>query len=213
MHNQKSLIIWDLDGTLLDVRPGVHKSVDYVAIKHGLRLLSKEERALMIANPRIKNGFEVAYGLSENEAEICACEFREIYLRNYLYEAKLYPGILCVLERFREQGMLQTIATNKGEEHAMKLSVYFGLTQYCFPIVGSWSVNTTKKDILAKCIKCFSRGEITNITMIGDNYADRSAAQKCGIKFLGVNYGYGFHAIPNYANAPEEILTLIKTTP
>ena len=202
-------IIWDLDGTLIDVRRGVHQSVDWVARKHGLAILSEQQRAQMIGISRIQEGFRVIYGLEDEDATVCAQEFREAYSRYYLYDAELYPRILDVLTSLKAQGIQQAIATNKSADHARKICNFFHIDKFFSHIVGSYSLQTTKKDQLGICLQRTGWIRGSDTIMIGDTKSDLEAAHDAGIPFIGVNYGYGFRDIKEFANSPEQIPNLI----
>lgn len=203
-------IIWDLDGTLIDVRRGVHQSVDWVARKHGLAILSDQQRAQMIGISRIQEGFRVVYGLKDEDAAVCAQEFREAYSRYYLYDAELYPKILDVLASLQAQGIQQAIATNKSADHAVKICNFFHIDKFFSHIVGSDSLQTTKKDRLAICLQRTGWIRGSDMIMIGDTKSDLEAAHDAGIPFIGVNYGYGFRDVKEFANSPEQIPNLVS---
>ena len=204
--NKYRLVIWDIDGTLLDTHKGVSTALRY-ALKQFNISKTEAEIMAMVHTPKIKEAFIEIAGMDESVAEQATDIFRTRYKEADLFKASVYEGILDVLETIKARGIPQAIATNKRQDYATEICYHFGLDRYCHPIVGGDRYNQrTKADLIQDCLNELSLVPSPEIVFIGDMPADREAAQTVGIDFIGVNYGFGFRNGAEYANSPEEIL-------
>ena len=84
------------------------------------------------------------------------------------------------------------VATNKREDLALKLLEKFEMALYFDAICGSDALSTlTKEQIVANAIKRL-RAVPAECLMVGDSSNDAEAAERLGMPFVGVTYGYGF---------------------
>ena len=133
--------------------------------------------------------------------------FRQRYKDHELFKACLYPGIEEVMCTMQESGLKQAIATFKREDYALNICRHFQFDRYCKPIFGADNENKlTKADIIAKCLTAHAIDDVADAVMIGDMDSDKNAAEKLGVDFIGVNYGFGFKDNENYAYNSGEIL-------
>ena len=201
-------IIWDIDGVLLRTDKGVIDAVNYILIAHNHPVLTSKQTEKLLATSRIQDALRDIFNTSDDDALVLANEYRAIYQERFLYEAELYPHILDILKSFYEMGCMQAITTNKHRKYAPLICHHFGLDQYCNPIIGHDGQNqTTKSQLLYQCLEIIGSRDAV---MIGDTVGDKEAAAAMKIDFIGVNYGYGFHDVPGYANSPKEILSLLN---
>lgn len=195
-------VIFDLDGTLLDTTEGVTKSVTYAARELGYPQAPREE-LLKFIGPPIQQSFMSYYGADEKQAQKAADIFREYYKTKALLKAVPYAGIyeLCKMLKHREIRM--AVATYKREDYARILLKHYHFDAYCDPMYGADNQNKLKKeDIVERCMKDM-KGTKEDTLLIGDTKGDAAAAEKTGISFLGVTYGFGFQTLKDvneYAN-------------
>lgn len=193
-------IIFDVDGTLLDTSEGIISSVNYTIENMGLPDLSNEEKEAFIG-PLIHNSFRNKYGLNDEDTYKAAKIFRERYSTIDLCKAKLYDGVLELLKYLKTNGYKIGVATYKREDYALKILNEFGITPFCDCIMGSdFYGKLTKHDIINNCINKIGSNR-SEILMIGDTDADKIGAEKAGIDFLAVTYGFGFKISDNISNA------------
>lgn len=184
-------VLFDLDGTLLDTRKGVKSAVKKTIYDLKLPVLTEEEIDVFVGPP-MQNSFEKYYGMTPEKALKSANLFRENYKNYSLLEAELYPGILNMLDELNRTGIKIAIATNKSHENAKAILDYYGITDRCQYIKGADLDGKLKKaDILEICLK--ELGVKNNETiLVGDSEYDSIGAQKVGIDFLAVTYGFDF---------------------
>lgn len=204
--NKYRLVIWDIDGTLLDTHKGVSTALRY-ALKQFNISKTEAEIMAMVHTPKIKEAFIEIAGMDESVAEQATDIFRNYYVMESLLQAVPYKDILEVLKKIQTMGIHQAVASNKRQDCATKICAHFGIDQFCEPICGADRYNTlSKSDLIRKGLDYYKISDLSSAVMIGDTDSDKNAAKRAGIDFIGVNYGFGFRDSAEYANSPEEIL-------
>ncbi len=206
------LVIWDVDGTLLDTSIGLLESTSYIIEKEGLPSIS-EEVLKSFAGPRIQDSLNRVYGLTGEELKRISDEYREHYKSNNLFKAELYLGIVESIETIKRDNITQSVVTNKRQDLAEAILEKFGLSKYMCGIFGTDPAGRfTKTDLLRRCVE--ESGVLpSEAVMIGDSKYDAIAARDAGVDFIGVTYGLDFksrQAIEEYdpvfvADSPCEI--------
>ena len=208
------LIIFDLDGTLMDTSEGIISAVKYTIDHFGLHELTGEALATFIGPP-IQDSFSKSYGLDGPILQEIATVFRERYKSVDLLSAKPYPGIFDTLTKLKKAGKALAVATYKREDYAIDLLRYYGFERYFSIIHGGDHENKLKKeDIIRLCITETSGANKNNCLLVGDTVNDSLGAEMTGIDFLGACYGFGFrsreevmlHGSVGAAESPEELV-------
>ncbi|MBP1763534.1 MAG: haloacid dehalogenase superfamily, subfamily variant 3 with third motif having or [Firmicutes bacterium] len=187
-----NMMIFDVDGTLLDTSEGIIRAVRYTVEKCGF---AEPEEAVMktFIGPPIKESFARIYGVDGKTADELTMIFRDRYKDVDLLKAKRYDGILTVFESLKSLGIQSAIATYKRQDYAEKIVRHFGFGRYTNIIFGADNENKLKKkDIIEKCIIESRMENNSHFLMIGDSDNDALGARQLGIDFLGVTYGFGF---------------------
>ncbi len=195
--------VFDLDGTILDTTEGVLAAVKYTIEKMGYRMLS-EERLESFIGPPIQDSFAAAYGLSGPVAQELATVFRERYKGPDLMKAKPYEGIYEVCQELLDRGIVPVVATYKREDYAIKLLKHFGFEKYMKVMHGGDNENRLKKeDIIRMSIAEAGASNLRRAVMIGDTLHDARGAEKLGMDFIAVTYGFGFHGAKDLDGVPN----------
>ncbi len=211
------LIVFDLDGVLLDTSPGITESVKYTVHHLGYNSLSQDE-LMSFLGPPIQDSFARQFNLDPVDAQNATEIFRKHYINETILNAAPYEGIYHLLKKLRSKNTLTAVATYKREDLAINLLKYYELNKYFDLIHGTTNLNSlSKADIIEKCIT-ESGIERSKTILIGDTSHDANAADSAGINFIGVTYGYGFNSISdidNYrnigsANTTNELLELVN---
>jgi len=186
------LVIFDLDGTILDTSEGILTSVEHTINQLGLPLLNRKEM-LNFIGPPVQNSFAKYYKLSGTSLQQAADMFRDNYSKHHLLLAKPYEGIYEVFDYLRASNIQPAIATYKREDYAIKLLKYFKFDKYTDIMFGADNENKlTKADIIDKCKQKAQEQNLQKMIMIGDTNHDAIGAAEMGIDFLAVTYGFGF---------------------
>ena len=203
------LIVWDFDGTLSDSSDGLLQAHEYIINQFKLPQKTAVEM-LKFIGPLPKDTYHNVFGLNESDAMCAHNMFREYYLNNSLLNAKLYNGIKDILVYIHANNIMHAIASNKRQDCLEKLVDHFGIRPFFKYIYGQKDNKlTTKSEMINKFIfdEHLKKDEVC---MIGDTVGDKNTATEVGIDFIGVNYGFGFHEVPEYANTPVGILEKLK---
>lgn len=208
---KNTVIIFDLDGTLLDTSLGIFASVRFAEKQMGLLPIDKSKLPLFIGPPP-KEMYSKIYGLTEDEALKAVAFHREYGLKKAIYDAHIYEGIPDVLIALRKNEYKLAVATLKKQAIAELILENFDLTQYFDSIVGMNNEETiSKKDTIELAIK---NTDSLNAIMVGDSEYDYVGASAAGIGFVGVLYGFGFDRNVKYnfpvVNNPLEILEIVE---
>ena len=214
----KNLIIFDLDGTLLNTIADLAQSTNHALSKLGFPIHKEESYNLMVGNG-INKLFERALPEKErNEGNILCMrkEFIRFYDEHNTDLSKPYPGIPELLKTLNRQGKGIAIATNKYQTAAEKLINYY------FPEISFISILGQRDGILPKPDPAIIY-EIINIAnvdkkeilYVGDSGVDMQTAINAEVTSCGVTWGFrsrneldSYH--PDYIiNKAEEILELI----
>lgn len=202
MHNY-NLIIFDLDGTLLDTSEGIFNSVRYAEKKMGLLPVSAEKLSLF-AGPPPTAMYKKVYGLDDTAARKAAFYHREYSIEKAVYQAVPYIGMDILLTRLREKGCQLAVATLKRQDVAEKILGICGFRQYFNLIAGmDGQENFTKALIIETIVE--KLGTKKSALMIGDTVFDETGAKEAGIDFLGVSYGFGFSEDEKFCRDPLDI--------
>ena len=190
---KKSIIIFDLDGTLVDSSRGIINSVCYALDKRGYTYPDRKSLEFFIGPP-LKEQFMKYCNVDEAEGKILVDTYREYYPSKGIYECELYDGIESLLKLLKDNGKTVILATSKPENFAKIVLDYVGITKYFDYVAGALLDNTRtdKASVIEYALKSLDLFEKRNeALMIGDSVYDIIGADKNGIDSVAVMYGFG----------------------
>lgn len=192
MKKTYDMVIFDVDGTLLDTSEGILASTVYTMQTHGLPV-PDQQTLLTFIGPPIQTSFARQYDLPVDVAQRCTDTFRRRYSESDLTKATPYPGMHELFAALLRAGITPAVATYKRQDYAEAIVRHFGFGDYTDVIYGADNDNRLKKkDIIELCLR--RRGVSPDrALMIGDSDNDAIGARDIGMDFLGVTYGFGFH--------------------
>lgn len=216
----KKVILFDLDGTLMNTKEGITKCAAYALKHYGINVEDLDSLDFFIGPPLHKS-FEEFYGFDEKKAAEAASLYRERYKDIGVYECEPYAGIEEVLKCLYETGYKLAVATSKPEVFAKQIMEKFQLTRYFTAIVGSLLDNSrsAKQEVIEEAFTQLGVGTVyekSEVLMIGDRKHDIIGAKQAGIEALGVKYGFAkgnelFDAGADYiAEQPEDIVRIVR---
>ncbi len=187
----KKCVIFDLDGTLIDSQSGIFESVDYALQKMGVEV-AEEDRIKFIGPPLVM-GFHQVAGLSLEKAEEAVAYYREYYITKGQFKVRLYEGADVLIKRLHEDGVQIALATHKLQRFAESILDFLGLRDYFHTIVGEVEGHSLEKeDMILKIMEALSISQKPDILFVGDSVFDGEGAQKVGVDFAAMVYGFGF---------------------
>ena len=221
---KKSVLFFDLDGTLTDPALGITNSFKHALTHYGLEIPSYEKLCTFIGPPLVHT-FQKEFGFSEEKANEGVIFYREYFAEKGLFENEVYDGIQEMLSALKDAGFRLLIATSKPEEYSIKIAKHFGLDKYFEKICGSNMDETRSKksEVIEYALESIGItdtktgtgvGEFSksDVLMIGDREHDIIGAKENGIESCGVLFGYGSRAELEKAGADQivENVTQLK---
>ena len=182
-------ILFDFDGTIFDTVEGITKSVRYAINKVGRDAPLESLRCF--AGPPLVDMYLERFGGTMEEAERFVVNFRERYQPTGLYECRIFPGIVELLNDLRAEGRVTAVATLKPQHLAETLLTREGITGLFDAICGGGAegYEGTKADIVRRVMAQLGAAPEETV-LIGDTKYDILGAHECGITAVGVGYGY-----------------------
>src|SRR6187455_527533 len=187
-----SLIVFDLDGTLIDSRLDLAESTNEMLATYGAPALPVDRVAMMVGEGARKLVEAALTAAGLNPAEPDALDrFRTIYDRRLLNHTRPYEGIVEVVERAGRVAPL-AVLTNKPDAPSRRLLDAFDLARHFRRVIGGDSVHARKPDpegLGALMAEFGARPEAT--WLVGDSMIDVLTAQHAGTKMCVALYGFG----------------------
>lgn len=190
----KSVILFDLDGTLTDNSEGIIKSVQYALSFFGID--EKAEDLKKFIGPPLKDSFMQfynKYNFNEEKAEKAISLYRERFSKKGLYENTVYDGVFELLERLKNNNKTIALATSKPIEFSSKILEYLKLDKY-FDFLAADTLKgerDTKAKVIEYAITMLDIKDLSQVVMVGDREFDIIGAKQQGIESIGVLYGFG----------------------
>ena len=107
-------ILFDLDGTLTDPKPGITGCVQYALHEMGIEEPDPDRLEVFIGPPLLESFMEF-YGMERRMAERAVEKYRERFVVTGIYENELYPGMKEMLAALKEAGCHLAVASSKPE--------------------------------------------------------------------------------------------------
>lgn len=185
------LVIFDVDGTLLDTSEGVLSSVKYTIERFGFDMPDDKQLRTFIGPP-IQRSFANTFGLSGDIIQEMTAVFRDRYKGDDLIKALPYEGIYECFDSLESNGIKTAIATYKRDDYAQRIMKHFHFDDHTKIIHGADDKNKlSKSDIIEICIN-ESGIPKEKVLMVGDTDNDAIGAEGIGVDFLAVTFGFGF---------------------
>jgi len=186
-----SLVIFDLDGTLVNSLEDLAASINFMRREFCLDELTLEDVRLSIGKGARNL---VARCMPENDGRIDTALklFLEHNEKNLAVHSILYPGVIELLSALKQYSIPMAVVSNKNTSHSKLLLSALGIDDYFGEILGS--------DVVAQCkpfpdplLEAISRtgADIETTIMTGDSCNDFDAASAVGIRSIGCRFGYG----------------------
>lgn len=208
-------IIFDFDGTLVDTKLDIARSVNILLEEEGLKKIPEEKIYEFIGNGTevlLKKSFSYANGKMRDGL---IDRYLEIYEEHMLDNTKPFPGILNMLEGLKGRSFY--ILTNKHERFAVKILKYFGILHYFKEVVGVDTFNIKKPDPFGILRVIEKEGiERCEVVMVGDSEVDIDTGKNAGVLTCAVLWGLGreedlIKKKPDFlAKTPEELTKIIN---
>lgn len=186
------LVIFDLDGTLIDSKLDLAHAVNATRVFMRQAPLDHDTVYSYVGNGapvliRRALGPEA----SEQDVERALEYFLEYYRDHMLDYTVLYPGVADALEALHQQGVRLAVLTNKPVRISKAILQGLGVASRFFQVFGGNSFEQKKPHPIGVETLMAEAGVGPSTTlMVGDSAVDIQTARNAGIKACGVTYGF-----------------------
>ncbi|MBP3687569.1 MAG: HAD family hydrolase [Alphaproteobacteria bacterium] len=185
------MLVFDLDGTLLDTAKDLHIALNYALEKHGFEGKTEQETLALLGN-----GIEaLVAGAIENGKEnpqflATFLTFKDYYFAHLNDYTKPYPGIMDLLRELKARHIKMGIVSNKFDEGVKALAERFfkGYIDYAQGVCATVQKKPAPDAVFA-LIKAQNAENEKNI-YIGDSEVDIKTAQNAGLPCISVSWGF-----------------------
>jgi phosphoglycolate phosphatase len=190
------LVMFDLDGTLIDSVPDLAAAVDQM-----LKQLDRPAAGIEQVRTWVGNGVRVLVrralaggmdheAVSEEDTEQALAIFMELYADNHALSA-LYPGVRETLKWLKSQGIEMALITNKPERFVGPLLDEMRIGRYFRWIIGGDTLPQQKPDPAAlNVVMQMAEVSAGEAVFVGDSRSDVLAAKAAGVQCVAMSYGY-----------------------
>lgn len=198
------LLIFDLDGTLIDSKRDLADSVNAT-----LASMSRPALPIEIVSSYVGNGAPMLMRRAlpdANEAELAeALKYFLDYYREHMLDATvLYPGVRDALDRLHGASVPMAVLTNKPVRFSERLIEGLGLQSHFFRVYGGNSLEEKKPHPLGiELLVAEAKATPAGTIMIGDSAVDVRTARNAGVRACGVRWGF---QPETFADAPPDFL-------
>ncbi|HEV7872454.1 MAG TPA: HAD hydrolase-like protein [Modestobacter sp.] len=182
------LVLFDLDGTLVDSLPGIWASIRVAVAGLGLPEPTPAQLLSMVGPP-LEEGFAAAFGIGGDDVERAVLGYRAHYAAGAMYQATVYPGIPELLAGLRGDGATLAVATSKPEDFAVRILDHVGLLPLFAGVHAATFDGTIrhKEQVVAAAVAAHPDG--AHPVLIGDRAQDVRGARVHGLPCIGAGWG------------------------
>lgn len=195
-HFNPELIVFDLDGTLVDSVPDIAIAINKMLAALQQATYTEDQVRQWVGNgaemliKRALTGILEPTEVPQKLAQAISL-FDQFYSANVCDKSELYLGVIEGLDALKIAGISMACVTNKPEKFTLPLLEQLGLKDYFQFIASGDSYPVMKPDPLPllEGAKFFS-ADVTQCLMVGDSINDIQAGKRAEFKTAAVSYGY-----------------------
>jgi phosphoglycolate phosphatase len=182
------LVLFDLDGTLVDSAPGIWASVRAAAAELGLARPTPDQLRAMVGPP-LQDGFATVLGLQGADVDRAVAAYRAHYTAGAMLEVTVYAGIPGLLAELTDGGATLAVATSKPEPFAVRVLEHTGLLGAFGSVHGAtFDGSVRHKDQVVGAALAAHRGGRAPV-LVGDRAQDVLGAAVHGLPCIGAGWG------------------------
>jgi phosphoglycolate phosphatase len=186
------LVIFDLDGTIIDSLDDLEAATNYMLSELGRGNLSKYQVRELIGQGARRLVERAVPDASPEEIELGLTLFLAFNEEHIADKTKLYPGVVDTLKVLRRQGRQLVVVSNKNVSLCRKVLYTLHLEEFFTSLLGADST-LFRKPSPEPVLKLLGEYGVkpANAVIIGDSINDIAAGKASGIVTVGCTYGYG----------------------
>ena len=209
------LVMFDLDGTLIETAPEICDAVNDTLKHFGLPEVTQDQvdrwigygtRELLIQALAFVRKLSVDAVRAFDTLPLIAAEFDRHYQRRCGTRSQLYPQVREALQQLRQQGVRLAVVTNKEGRYTQTVLAAHDLVPLFDRVVSGDSLPTKKPDP-AGIHSCLTQFEVRpeRALFVGDSSIDVATARNAGVPVWALPYGYNMGQ-PIEACAPDRVI-------
>ena len=206
------VVIFDMDGTLIDSKKDITMSINYIRkLHHNLPPLS-EEFVVEAINMEVRNLPKLFYN-----TDVYEDKDREVFEKHYAEQCVknpyLYDGVKEMLDTLVKNGVKISVATNAPTQFALRMLSSLHVEHLFNMIIGADKVAVSKPnpEMLNRILDFYKYDKTKDKAwMVGDNSKDMISAKNAGIDAIFATWGFSTQSEYKVTvNHPKEVLDII----
>lgn len=203
------LVIFDLDGTLLDTLDDLSAAVNYAMQQKGFPSHTRDEYMKMVGHGA-RNLMSQALPMEHKDdkalIDAALADFRTYYNAHIEVYTKPFPGIQELIAALHQEGVLLAVASNKFQEGTEHLIKEFFPEIPFVAVLGNRQGFPLKPDpeVVGEVLRKAGIPQ-DQAVMVGDSDTDMETAANGGIQGIAVNWGYRDMSDWNHVDNVEEL--------
>lgn len=189
------IIVFDLDGTLVDTAPDLISALNYMLVREGMAPVAFPAARNMIGagvRKLIERGLEIdGRVISADDITRLTNDFVDYYAAHIADASRPFEGLHEALDQLEADGYRFAVCTNKLEWLSKLLLDKLDLTKRFAAICGGDTFGVSKPDpVILRQTVARAGAEMAGAIMVGDAGPDVGVARRAGIPVIGVEFGY-----------------------
>jgi phosphoglycolate phosphatase len=190
-NERTAAVLFDLDGTLVDSRPGIVAALNATLRELGEPAVPEAELVPRIGPP-IHDTWSELLQRPVDDIEDVVVAYRRRYATLMLDGTSVYPGVVRLLEQLSAEGHLMAVATSKAQPMAVALLEHLGLDGFFAAVRGPVPPSTEEKPAtVGRALEALGLSTGEGAVLVGDRHHDVTGAHAHGLAVIGAGWGYG----------------------
>ena len=214
------LVVFDLDGTLIDSRRDLADAANAMIAEHGGHPLPVDRVAAMVGDgaATLVRRALAASGIADTDPTRALERFLALYDERLLANTQLYDGIEDALQELSKRALL-AVLTNKPLGAAQRILEGLGVASAFYRVLGGDGPHPRKPDPQGLFqIITDARTTPTHTTLVGDSRIDVATAHAAGCAMCIAAYGFGYdpdlelRGTEMIVQAPRQLPSILSAT-
>jgi phosphoglycolate phosphatase len=203
------VVLWDLDGTIVDSAEGIYVSFEHTFTEMGWEVPDRATLRKFLGPPLLETFGELV-GMNRDDTVRAMRIYRENYHAVGAFKGTPYDGVIELIEQVRAAGIPTALATSKAATAARLVTDHFDLNRLfdIYACATDDDSRKTKEEVVEHALALFAEQGIdtSRAVLIGDRIHDVDGAFLHGIDCVLVEWGYG--TTEEFARATSSVATI-----
>ncbi len=212
-----ALVMYDLDGTLIDTASEIALAVNATLRQYGFKTVTEDQVKAWIGHGTVGLMQQAWPDKRDVDAHDTWSKVMENFMQHYKdvvgTASKPYSAALETLTKLKEQGIKQAIVTNKEEPYTSKILAQHNMKDLFDLLISGNSLPYKKPDaaVVKYCLEALGETKESSL-FVGDSEIDIKTAKNAGVTCWVVPYGYNAGRDIAKAN-PDKLIDNISKVP